>query len=122
VLTPEGLVLWLRELISDPMMLCLYTNQVKGNPSADDFVEPGNSKPIKLTEADWTVDAKTATARLTKTFTFSGIGEKIVGWYLMVTEGNVVIQYEAFKDPMPINSTRDKIHVSPVLSLQAEKA
>jgi len=103
------------------MMLCLYTNDVKGSPGADDFVEPAYSKSLEIKEADWTVDEGAVIARLSKTFTFSGVGEKIIGWYLMVTEGNIIIQYEPFKNPVPINSTRDKVHVSPALSLEPEK-
>lgn len=119
MLTIEAYLYWMRLLIAQPLVLSCYTNKVPEHPKLDDFVESGAAPQLELASSDWTLDEKTATARCQKTFTFSQKGERIFGWY-MATKDGIVIDWNEFEHPVPILSTRDKIHVAPCICLERE--
>ncbi|MDH4172181.1 MAG: hypothetical protein OEW90_00950 [Betaproteobacteria bacterium] len=122
-MTPkEGRVLLLRLLITEPMQLCLFTkgpNRKNDNASRSDFILPKSTQMHALQFRDWLVDEEAIIARADKrTFSFSAAGEKIAGWYLATKKDQVIVGYDYYPEPYPVNSIEDKVAVRPVLALR----
>jgi len=125
-MTPrEGRVATLRLLCAEPMFLCLFTKGPvagKDECSIQDFTPSKASQMRPMSMRDWLIDEEKVTAMADKrTFGFSSVGEKILGWYMILKKDSLVIGYDYFQDSYKINSTDDKVGARPRLMLGAIK-
>lgn len=123
----EGLAAMLDAVLSQPMMLCLYAKgpaPTSENVSDEQFDEPDHYEPAMLTRNDWVIDEAKAEAVTDKKvpLNFTGKAGKVVGWMLLRRADRTVIAFDAFPDPYPIQSSEDKLGVTPKISLARLRA
>lgn len=118
----EGRVAMLRALTEKQIVLCLFVKGPKPQEefcSADDFAQPKHYQPIELSARDWAVDEENVVATADKkTFSFSAPAGKMAGWVMLTKRDRLVVGYDYFADPVPINSKDDTVGVRPRVVVQ----
>lgn len=113
MMTTDGLIAVLEGLTAKPVLLCLYVNEPDGDVvRRADFEEPNTYTPITIEPGQWKINRQSFFATAEKTsFPFTGKAGKVVGYFIV--RDDVVLDYQPFLDPIPINTNEDIIHVRP---------
>lgn len=120
MLASEGLLVALEAVVSKPLLLALYTNELKASdPTQGDFKLAQDTGQRHTVRDDWHIDPDQVLAAMEHVFTFKGASKAMYhGWVVMTREERAVIMCDAFAKPYPVNSAKDSITVSPRLKFR----